>query len=263
MAIKRKRSNARTTTSNKRNKDLNPLRTAIVLGTVEDFKRVAKKGSRKINVVRLMELALDFGKDDIAVYIFDHVFIPSATFLETVREMAAAHDCVPLYEALLSKGNVDDDWIENNFDLILSYGSIKMVKRCGLDGKIDINDFAYHVSFERIQELYDMGCVSVTPYSVVEMLQRLVRVRHRDGIRWLLERFSGLIDKEKHAEQLWDCVCLISHGFNTDGIMELLHEFDVLTPVRQSNNHIVTTVTHSKFLRSLPEIMVAASRDEE
>lgn len=263
MAPKRKRASEKDPKPEKHHKPLCPLRTAIVHGDAQKVKELIEKKSPGEDVVELINLALEFGHDHVFLVLVNCNIPNDDEAWECVDERIYCFDSPIVYEALRARGLIDEDWLDKNFEELLRFGAVNMVKHVNMTGTLDIQKFMLQVEFDAIQELYEMGHVTVTPESAVKTLYDLVWDRDRDGIRWLLERVGHLIDKDAHADKLWDIMCRLAHGFNRKGIFEILYEFDVLTPVRKSDNHIISAGMYSSFLTSLPEVKLAAIQGED
>jgi len=263
MAPKRKRSKKASSKSQKRQKPLCPLRTAIVHGDVETVKELISKKPPGDNMVELIDLALEYGHEHVFLVLVN-CDIPNDNLRvwDCVDERVFVFDSPVVYEALRARGLIGDGWLEENFEDFLRWGAVTMVKHVKMQGTLDIYKFMVQVDLDKIQELHAMGHVTATSESVVQALDNLVRYRDRQGIRWLLETFGDLIDKDAQADKLWSITGLLTHGFNRDGIAQLLHEFGVLCPVRKHDNYIISAVRYTPFMASLPEVKLAAIQGE-
>jgi hypothetical protein len=264
MAPKRKPSKQASTKSQKRQKPLCPLRTAIVNGDAKTVKAIIDNKSPGHNLVFLIDIALRLGHEDVFdVLVNCNIPNDNIQAWDCVDERVYVYDSPVVYEALRARGLIGDGWLDEHFEDLLLWGAVKMVKHVNKTGTLDIGSFMVRVEFDAIQELHALGHVTATSKGVVQTLYSLVTNRHRQGIRWLLETFGHLIDKDAQADELWRIACLLTHGFNRDGIAQLLHEFGVLSAVRKDDNYIISSVSYDPFIASLPEVKTATIQGED
>lgn len=263
MAPKRDLDERNPSESQKRHKPLCPLRTAIVHGDAETVKELITRDLPGDDLVELIDMALQFGHEDVFLVLIN-CNIPNDNIVwDCVDERVYVYDSPTVYDALRARGMIGDGWLEEHFEDFLRWGAVKMVEHVNMSGTLGIDKFMFQVEFDSIQKLHALGHVTATGKSTANVLHTLVTNRHREGIRWLLETFGHLIDKDAQADKLWGITCLLTHGFNREGITQLLHEFGVLCAVRKDDNYIISSVRYDPFIASLPEVKTATIQGED